>query len=231
MSYPTASALIDAVRTELDNTAASDAVMYRLLNHWVTRIQRLHDFTFTEYLATATIATSATDFSTVAQPSDTKELLDLYYLEGKTRNYVTPLSWRDFLQIYPSPTAQTTGQKPQHWAVFQESIYVMPISSAMVTHIHYLRYLPEMTAASTNRILTDGEDALYYGLCAGYATWIRLTDQAAAYGQLAGDALQAFLKTHQATKIRPMQSLTMRTPGTVTRYGNVRRRTFLDDRW
>lgn len=232
MSYATASALIDAVRTEMDSTAASDTVMYRLLNDYYLRIQRLHDFTFNEYVATSALATSATDFSTVSQPSDTKELLDVYYLTGSSqRNYLQPMPWRDFLQFYPSPTAMLSPASPQHWANFQDQIYVMPVSSALTLHIHYLRYLPEYTATMSDNFLVQGGDALRLGLCASYATWLNMPDRATGYGSLAGDAIQSLLTTHQARKTRPQQSMSMRTPGTVTRYTRGSRRSLFEDRW
>lgn len=231
MSYATASALIDSVRLELDSTASSDTVMLRLLNDWFLRVQRLHDFTFAEQIASASIAMSATDYSRIAQPTDTKELLDFYYLEGARRNFVDFCPWRDFLQLYPSPTAQTTSEKPAHWSMFRDELYVMPISSAVTAQIHYLAYLPEFTISLSNQFLIWGEDALRLGLCASFATWLGASDKAAAYGQLAGDAVQSLLKTHQVTKTRPQQSLTMRTPGTLTRYSQVSRKRILSGRW
>ena len=231
MSYTTASALIDAVRTELDSTAASDTVMLRLLNDWFLRCQRLHDFTFQEQIASASIATSATDYSRISQPTDAKEITDLYYLEGSVRNYIDPIPWRDFLQLYPSPTAANTGDKPAYWSIFRDEIYVMPMNSAITGQIHYLSYLPEFTISMSNQFLIFGEDALRLGLCASYATWMGAGDKAAAYGQLAGDAIQSLLKTHQVTKTRPQQSLIMRTPGTLTRYNALSRRRLLNGRW
>lgn len=231
MSYATASALIDAVRVELDSTAASDTVMYRLLNDYFLRIQRLHDFTFQEQVASLSMATSATDYTRYAQPTDAKELLDFYYIEGATRQYVTPCGWRDFLQLYPSPTAAESGQKPQHWTVFRDEIYVMPMSSAITGQMHYLLYLPEFTATASNQFLVWGEDALRYGLCASYATWLTMPERATGYGQLANDAVQSLLVTHQATKTRPLQSVSMRTPGTVSRYSRSTRKSLFDNRW
>lgn len=232
MSYATASALIDAVRVEMDSTAASDTVMLRLLNDWFLRVQRMHDFTFCEQIASAAISTSATDYSRISQPTDTKEVLDFYHLEGQTRNYVDFVPWRDFLQLYPSPTAALTGQKPAHWSIFRDEMYIMPMSSAITGHVHYLAYLPEFTISLSNQFLIFGEDVLRLGLCASYATWMGFNEKAAGYGQLAGDAAQSLLKTHQVTKTRPQQSLIMRTPGTLTRYSQPsRRRILTNGRW
>ena len=231
MSYATASALIDAVRVELDSSAASDTVMLRLLNDWFLRVQRMHDFTFCEQIASAAIATAATGYSRIAQPTDAKEILDFYYVEGESRNYVDFVPWRDFMQLYPSPTAATTSEKPAYWSIFRDEMYVMPMNSAITGHIHYLNYLPEFTISLSNQFLIWGEDALRLGLCASYATWLGANDKAAGYGQLAGDAVQSLLKTHQVTKTRPQQSLIMRTPGTLTRYSQPSRRRIISGRW
>lgn len=230
MSYSTASALIDAVRLEVDNSAASDTTMLNLLNDEFMRVQREHDFSFQEQFATRSMATAASGFSRFVQPTDAKELLHMYYIESSERKELDYLSHYDALTSFPDPSEAKT---PQAWSLFRDEVWVFPsLNSAVTAELYYIRFLPEFTATASNDFLTWTPDVLRYGLLKAYSAWHGEQNAAGYYQGLLADAVTSALRYHKATKNTPQQSTIPRTPGTMlTTQSGGRLRSYRSSRW
>ena len=230
MAYTTASSLIDAVRTELDNTAGSDTLLLQLVNSEHLRLQREHDFSFQEQAATRTLTTSASGFARFAQPTDAKELITLYYIEASERKELNYLPFYDALAAYPDPSEANT---PEAWSLFRNEVYIFPaLNSAIAAELYYTRFLADFTATASNDFLVWGSDALRYGTARAYAVWHGDQNRASYYQALLADAVTSLLKYHRASKLTPTQSTSMRTPGTVVGGGSRSRlRSLRDNRW
>jgi hypothetical protein len=231
MGFTTASGLIEAVRAECDNTGASDTVMYALLNNCLMQVQREHDFTFQEQVASRTFPTSASGFSRFAQPTDAKELISLYTVENTARNELFYTNYYDAITEFPDPS-ETSTAGVEAWSLFRNEIYVFPgLSSAVSAELYYYRFLPEFTATGSNDFLIWAPDILKYGTKREYYQWLGESNKAVVEQQLLSGAVAALLKYHKATKERPRHTVQMRTPGTqvgTSRGGRLRM--FLDSR-
>ncbi len=226
----TASGIIDIVRQETDWSGGTDATVLVLLNRAFKRIQREHDFTFQEQVATRTLTTSATGFSRFAQPTDCKAVKSLYYIESSERIELDYVPYVDTFTEFPNPS---TRSKPEAWSLFRDEIYLFPsLASAVSAEIYYYRFLPDFTATASNDFLVWGEDALTYAAKREYYGLIGETTKAQAEQALLADAVTSLLKYHNAAKQRPYQSTVMRTPGTTTssRRGS-RVNAYRNDRW
>lgn len=230
MAYLTASAVIDAARQFADWSGATDVQMLQMTNLIKSRLEREHDFTWQEQVATRTLTTSVSGFSRFAQPTDAKELLYLYIIEDSARWELNYASYYDAITTWPK--ANETGTA-ECWALFRDEIYTFPsLNSAITAELYYLRFLPELTATGSNDFLVWGGDALLYGTLREYHAFIGETDRAQYWQGLLGDAVTSLLKYHRATKERPRPSAQMRTPGTTTsRSRGGRLRVFNSGRW
>lgn len=226
----TASGVIDIVRQETDWSGGTDATILALLNRTFKRIQREHDFTFQEQVATRTLTTAASGFSRFAQPTDCKGVKTLYFIESSERIELDYMDYVDTLTEFPDPSK--TG-KPEVWSLFRDEIYLFPsLASAVAAEVFYYRFLPDFTATSSNDFLVWGEDALIYGTKREYYGLIGETTKAQAEQALLADAVSSLLKYHNAAKQRPIQSTVMRTPGTtVSSRRSSRINAFRNDRW
>jgi hypothetical protein len=231
MAYMTASAVVDAARSFADWSGASDTQVLQMLNLVKGRMEREHDFTWQEQVASRTLTTSASGFSRFAQPTDAKELRYLYFIESSERKELAYLNYYDALAEFPNPS--DTPAKPEAWALFRDEIYLFPrLNSAVSAELYYLRFLPELTATGSNDFLVWAGDALLYGTLREYHAFIGETDRSQYWQGLLGDAVTSLLKYHTATKHRPQISAQMRTPGTMTGSSRGGRpRVFNNSRW
>jgi hypothetical protein len=229
--YLTASAIIDASRSFADWSGASDTQILQMVNLIRGRMEREHDFTWQEQVATRVLTTSATGFSRFAQPTDAKELQHLYFIEDSGRQEITYLSYYDALTEFPSPAVDPG--KPEAWSLFRDEIYLFPaLNSAVTAELYYLRFLPDLTATGSNDFLVWGGDALLYGTLREYHAYIGETDKSQYWQGLLGDAVTSLLKYHTATKHRPQIDAHMRTPGTVIRSSHGSRARIMNSgRW
>lgn len=211
----TASALIDSVRLHADWTGATDAQVLDLLNRFQLRLQREHDFTFQECVATRTLTTSASGFSRFAEPTDSKQEKTLYYIESSERKEITYLTFYDAVESYPDPSK---NGKPEHWSSWRDEVYVFPsLQSAVTVEMYYYRFLPDFTATESNDFLVWGHDALFYGTMREYYNYIGEEEKAKYWQVLLSDAVTSLLRYHTAQKNRSQPDLIMRTPGQLVR--------------
>jgi hypothetical protein len=211
--WSTASALIDAVRVRQDWTGATDAQLYDMLNVVQERLQREHDFTFQEEIATRTLGTGATGFARFAEPTDGKQLNAMYLIESSARVRLTFLPFYDFLATYPNPSRTGTAE---HWTIRRNEVYVGPaLATAVTAEAYYYKMLPALTATASNDFLVFAPDTLFYGTCREQALHVGETQAATTYQSLLGDSVASLLRQHRGRKMSPRRSMVMRTPGTV----------------
>lgn len=211
MPYATTSALIDAVRQYTDWSGGTDAQILDMVNRVHFRIQREHDFTFQEQVASASLATASSGVSRFLMPTDAKEILHVYNILATA---TVDLEYQDFFRAQLTFMSATAAAHPTNWSVWRDEVYILPpLNSAITVQSYYYRFLPDLTATASDQFLNLGSDALFYGTLIEYSMFMGETQRRQEWQSLHGDAVGSLLRYHRSARVRPNFNSIPNTPG------------------
>ena len=213
MPYATTSALVDAVRQYTDWSGGTDTQILDMVNRVHFRIQREHDFTFQEQVASASLATATAGFSRFATPTDLKEMLNIYNVLASGN---IELNYSDFGRAIVVFNQASAAVHPTDWSIWRDEIVIFPaLNSAINAQMYYYRFLPDLSATSSDNFLNLGSDALFYGTLYEYSMFMGESQRKQEWQELHRDAVGSLLRYHRSGRVRPYKNPIPNTPGRI----------------